>query len=353
MLVIAALTLIGAAGALAQDEMVDTVALGGNDDLGAFLVGGETGMTLYTFTRDEPGVSNCVDQCAVNWPPLLVAEGAQPTLAAGISGMVGVITRADGSRQVTYNGWPLYYWVNDAAAGDATGHAANDVWFVAAMPTIGLGGNDSLGAFLVGANGMTLYTFTRDEGGVSACYDQCATNWPPLTVEGADAFTVQAGLPGEFGVAERTDGTQQVTYNGWPLYFWVNDAAAGDATGHAANDVWFVAAPPTLSAVESEEFEQILVGANGMSLYTFANDTEGVSNCVDGCAVAWPPLLVGADAEPVVGEGVMGEVGVIERADGGMQVTYNGLPLYYWVNDVVAGDTTGHNFRDVWFIAVP
>ena len=94
MLVIAALTLIGAASALAQDEMVDTVALGGNDDLGAFLVGGETGMALYTFTRDEPGVSNCVDQCAANWPPLLVAEGVQPTLAAGISGRLGGATKS-------------------------------------------------------------------------------------------------------------------------------------------------------------------------------------------------------------------------------------------------------------------
>jgi predicted lipoprotein with Yx(FWY)xxD motif len=353
MVVIMVLTLIGAAGVLAQDDMVDTVGLGGNDDLGTFLVGGESGMTLYTFTRDEPGVSNCVDQCATNWPPLTVDEGVQPTLAEGISGRLGVIARADGTRQVTYNGWPLYFWVNDAAAGDATGQGVNDVWFVAAMPTVGLGGNDSLGTFLVGANGMTLYTFARDEGGASACYDQCATNWPPLTVADVDALSVQPGIPGEFGVAERTDGTQQVTFNGWPLYGWINDAAPGDSTGHLVNDVWFAAAPPTLSAVDSEEFGQILVGPDGMTLYTFANDTAGTSACVDGCAVAWPPLMAGADGDPVAAEGLMGEVGTIERADGSMQVTYNGMPLYGWINDVIPGDTTGHNFRDVWFVAVP
>ena len=120
MVVVAAL-LVGAVSALAQgEEMAATVSLGGNDELGEFLVGAE-GMTLYLFTNDEPGVSNCAGQCAENWPPLLVGEDERPTLAAGIPGRLGVITREDGGRQVTYNGTPLYYWINDAAPGDATG----------------------------------------------------------------------------------------------------------------------------------------------------------------------------------------------------------------------------------------
>ncbi len=98
-------------------------------------------------------------------------------------------------------------------------------------------GDSSLGPVLTDANGMTLYTFDQDEGGVSACYDQCATNWPPLLAsEGAAA-------EGEFGLVERTDGAMQWTYNGMPLYLWINDQAPGDVTGDGVNDVWHAAKP--------------------------------------------------------------------------------------------------------------
>ena len=334
--------------AMAQDT--PTVGLGGNDELGTFFVGSE-GMTLYVFTNDEAGVSNCAGDCATNWPPLTVEEGVVPTLEEGISGQLGVITRDDESRQVTYNGSPLYYWINDEAVGDATGHNAGDVWFVATMPSVGLAGNDDLGRFLVGANGMTLYVFTNDEAGVSNCAGDCATNWPPLTVESEDALTTQAGLAGEFGVIERADGDLQVTVDDMPLYYWINDEVAGDITGHNAGDVWFVATLPTIAMAENEELGTILTGANGMTLYTFTNDEAGVSNCADACATNWPPMTVAANEELVIADGIEGEFGVIERADGSLQVTLNDMPLYYWINDVVAGDTTGHNAGDVWFVA--
>ena len=48
-----------------------------------------------------------------------------------------------------------------------------------------------------------------------------------------------------------------------------------------------------------------------------------------------------------------GELGVITRDDGGLQVTYDGIPLYYWINDVVPGDATGQNVREVWFVISP
>ena len=352
LLVIFAVLLIGVAAIQAQEDAAATVSLGGNDDLGAFLVGPE-GMTLYTFANDEAGVSNCYDQCATNWPPLTVDEDEVASLAQGIPGWVGVIERTDGTRQVTYNGSPLYYWANDAAPGDATGHLVGDVWFAAMQPTVGVGGNGELGSFLVGPNGMTLYTFANDEEGVSNCYDQCATNWPPLTVESADALMTQPGIPGEFSTVERTDGTMQVAYNGMPLYFWANDAEVGDSTGHLVGDVWFAAMPPTLSVFTSEEHGDILAGPNGMTVYVFANDQPGVSNCYDRCAVMWPPVYVGSAAEATVGEGVSGEVGATERTDGTMQITYNGAPLYYWVRDVLPGDTTGHNVGSVWFVVEP
>ena len=88
-------------------------------------------MTLYIFLKDEVGKSNCTGNCASAWPPLTVAAGASPSRGASVSGRLGAITRDDGSRQITYNGWPLYYWINDAKPGDTTGQNVGNVWFVA------------------------------------------------------------------------------------------------------------------------------------------------------------------------------------------------------------------------------
>jgi predicted lipoprotein with Yx(FWY)xxD motif len=97
----------------------------------------------------------------------------------------------------------------------------------------------SLGDVLVGSTGMTLYLYDPDKQGASTCYDQCAQAWPPLTVTGEPVAGegVDASL---LGVTERTDGSRQVTYNKWPLYYWVKDAKAGDATGQAVKGVWWV-----------------------------------------------------------------------------------------------------------------
>lgn len=349
-LVLVVLLVAGALGVAAQEGAAATVMFGGNADLGAFLVDA-SGMTLYIFAMDSPGVTNCYGDCAVNWPPLLVGEDETPTLAAGIPGRLGVVTRTDGARQVAYNGMPLYYWIRDRVPGDATGHLVGDVWFVAAPPTIALGGNAELGTFLVGETGRTLYLFTRDEPGVSNCYDQCAANWPPLVVGEDEEPTILPGLGGTLGVIERTDGLRQVTYNDMPLYYWVNDKAAGDATGQNVNGVWFVIKPPTVSVRSSAELGDFLVGPDGMTLYTFANDQPGVSSCVDRCAVNWPPLLVAAGEQPTASAELPGTLGVIERADGTFQVTYNDMPLYTWIRDVIPGDTTGHLVGDVWFVA--
>ncbi len=100
-----------------------------------------------------------------------------------------------------------------------------------------LTGESSLGPILTNADGMTLYTFDKDEGGTSACYEECATNWPPvMAADGAEA-------EGDYGLTERTDGTLQWTYKGMPLYTWVKDAAPGDVTGDGVKDVWHAAKP--------------------------------------------------------------------------------------------------------------
>ena len=105
-----------------------------------------------------------------------------------------------------------------------------------ADPTVELA-SSGLGDILVDADGNTLYLFVPDGQGESVCYDDCATAWPPLTVEGVAGDGVDDGL---LGTTERTDGTEQVTYNGWPLYYFANDAATGDTNGQGLNDVWYV-----------------------------------------------------------------------------------------------------------------
>lgn len=110
-----------------------------------------------------------------------------------------------------------------------------------AQPAVRLdAASTELGEVLVDSDGMTVYLFDLDEAGESACYDECAVNWPP--VEGP-AEAGEGVDPDLIGTTERTDGTVQATYAGWPLYTFVGDGARGDVAGQGVNDVWWVIAP--------------------------------------------------------------------------------------------------------------
>ncbi|MFT4108372.1 hypothetical protein [Propionicimonas sp.] len=95
----------------------------------------------------------------------------------------------------------------------------------------------SLGSILVDGSGMTLYLFTKDSPGTSACSGQCLVAWPPLRGTPTAGSGVDDSKLGSF---TRTDGTTQATYNGWPLYYWQGDTAPGDVSGQKVNSVWFV-----------------------------------------------------------------------------------------------------------------
>ena len=125
----------------------------------------------------------------------------------------------------------------DGASDDASDGASDDAGGMSDA-TVAVAGTD-LGDVLVGADGMTLYMFDPDEQGEATCYDDCATAWPPLTVEG-EPVAGEGVDEGKLGTTERTDGTTQVTYDGWPLYYWAQDAEPGDTTGQGVNDVWWV-----------------------------------------------------------------------------------------------------------------
>ena len=113
----------------------------------------------------------------------------------------------------------------EAEGGAAAGATAPAVVKVISTP--------KLGKVIVDAEGMTMYDFHKDKGTTSACYGACAEAWPPLLTKGAPKASggAEASL---LGVTKRKDGTEQVTYNGHPLYGFVEDQKSGDTTG---NDV--------------------------------------------------------------------------------------------------------------------
>jgi predicted lipoprotein with Yx(FWY)xxD motif len=89
------------------------------------------GRTLYVFDKDtaDPSKSNCDGECAAKWPPVLAGTGT-PQLDGVDAGLVGSVTRTDGSKQVTLAGLPLYQFAQDTKAGDAKGQAVGGIWWV-------------------------------------------------------------------------------------------------------------------------------------------------------------------------------------------------------------------------------
>lgn len=98
------------------------------------------------------------------------------------------------------------------------------------------------GEYLVDAAGMALYLYVPDAQVTSTCYDDCATAWPPFVVTSADALPAAgAGVDASlFGTIDRDDGSLQLTYNGWPLYYFASDLEAGAVGGQGMGGNWFL-----------------------------------------------------------------------------------------------------------------
>jgi predicted lipoprotein with Yx(FWY)xxD motif len=139
----------------------------------------------------------------------------------------------------------------DAEYATQTAQAASGTPAVATTPAAGgaQGGTTvkiatagSLGQVLTDAQGFTLYTFTKDtpNSGKSAASAGVLQAWPPLYVDGTP--TKPDGASGDLGTIT-TDGKQQVTYKGMPLYHYAPDKQPGDTKGQGVGGVWFVATP--------------------------------------------------------------------------------------------------------------
>jgi predicted lipoprotein with Yx(FWY)xxD motif len=89
---------------------------------------------------------------------------------------------------------------------------------------------------------MTLYMYDPDVNATPTCYEACATAWPPLVTTGNPTAAGEANSALLKTVA-RTDGTTQVVYGDWPLYYWQKDTKPGDVTGQAVGGKWWVVGP--------------------------------------------------------------------------------------------------------------
>jgi len=115
--------------------------------------------------------------------------------------------------------------------------------------TIGVSQTDA-GEALSGAGGLTLYLLTTDTATTSSCTGGCATAWRPLLGTAADVAAGD-GVSGTFGTITRDDGSQQVSFDGHPLYYYSGDGAPGESTGDGVGGVWFIV-PPSGEAAETE-----------------------------------------------------------------------------------------------------
>lgn len=201
----------------------------------------EQGLTLYFFSEDVTGESKCAGGCLANWPVFYVAN---PSYGAGVeSDRFGVITRADGSKQTTFDGWPLYYYTPDQAQGEAKGEGAGNKWFVAKQDytvmyglaqLIGADGKSykedytegtAMTSYLTDAEGRTLYGFVADTRNKNNYTDADFGNdavWPVYIVD--ELKEIPSILSqGEFSIID-VHGKKQLTYKGWPLYYYGGDA---------------------------------------------------------------------------------------------------------------------------------
>jgi len=218
------------------------------------MVTDSAGFTLYRFDKDtaEPPKSACDGDCATTWPPV-PAEGA--SAATGIDkSLLGEVTRADGTKQLTIAGWPQYRYAKDTKAGDTNGQGVGGTWYASApdgkkasaaeLAGLSTRKDPKLGEIVVDKNGMTVYRFMKDEAWpkpVSACTGACLEKWPAVgIVSPNDTKGVQKkGLMG----FTRPDGVKQMTVNCWPIYTFSGDKAAGDTNGQGVGGTWYAVAP--------------------------------------------------------------------------------------------------------------
>ncbi len=355
------------------------VKLTNNSNYGMILTDG-TGRTLYFFTNDKDTVtSSCNGGCATIWPAFYADS---LTIGTGLNPEdFGKITRSDSSLQITYKGWPLYYYSGDNSAGEVNGEAFKGVWYVAKPNySIMLMNNQLVGGdgvdyndqyqpgtqnvqYFVDAYGRTLYYFTKDSFDKNNFTKSDFSNNSLWAIYQDSLQAVPVGVDSsDFGTID-VYGRKQLTYKGWPLYEFGQDSLRRGSTkgvSFPVPGIWPVAQTSIKSATIISEvkitnnpnYGMILTDGTGRSLYFFSNDKDTVTSaCNGGCTTIWPTFY--ADSL-TIGAGLdRKDFGKITRADSSLQITYKGWPLYYYSGDNSAGEVNGEAFKGVWYVAKP
>jgi predicted lipoprotein with Yx(FWY)xxD motif len=219
------------------------IHLDSNQQVGKHLVD-KDGRSLYYFSNDADGLSNCTGGCLTTWP-IYYTDSASTTYSSELSATdFKTITTAGGTKQTTYKGWPLYYYAPGGtaeAAGQTTGEGVGGVWFVAKtnysimvanFQLTGANGTNYLAdytpgtgrtSYLVDGNGNTLYAFGRDSAFINKFTKPDFSNDPIWPMYQTDNVTVPSTLDKSLFVPITFNGRKQLTYKGWPLYYYGPD----------------------------------------------------------------------------------------------------------------------------------
>lgn len=213
--------------------------------------------------------------------------------------------------------------------------------------------NNQFGYILTDQNEQSMYFFAEDVKGESKCSGGCGNVWPPVTGDIYDLLPDSYLDQSDFGTITRADGQKQITYKGWPLYYFSPEGDGvleqpREVLGDGRGGVFHVAKPDYAVllgkqvVVEGEPAVVYLTDDRGVSLYLNTADEKNVSNCSGGCANVWPPfkkseLIVPSSLEYFDLENFNRE------DDLGLQLSFEGFPLYYFSQDEqVRGRTLGN-----------
>ncbi|WP_257658054.1 hypothetical protein [Parapedobacter lycopersici] len=221
----------------------------------------------------------------------------------------------------------------------------------------------TFGAVLTDSAGMTLYFFSRDADGNTACEGNCRSMWPAYY--SSHAAESEGVDPEDIGTITLTNGSLQTTYKGRPLYFYANDDAPGEIEGDGVGGNWFVAKPDyTVMLVQhqliggdgtlymsdltpGEGQTQHFVDSYGRTLYGFVQDRYNTNNFTKP---DFSNNSVWSIYEAVIGSLPSG-ANLADFAEitvhGRTQLTYKGWPLYYFGQDAARGETKGVDFPKV------
>lgn len=361
---------------------------------GTIVLADARGMTLYTYGKDKPGRSQCIDECAKTWMPLVPVSGSKPI------GPWSIINRPDGTRQWSLSGRPLYTYIKDVDPGAVGGNSPKR--FAPGSPNVGERGSiigpipadvplppdwsaayfypspgakslppdfdvryvqDVFGLVLVDHRQQTLYVFDGSvESDRAVCSSPCA--WKPLRAPEL------ARSIGDFSPISRADGQHQWSYKGRGLYTYDGDLAPGDANGSDVSSHWqptyfsrnFM--PRGVAIQNNPRLGRVLSDARGRTLYrrdsyyfqsgsghqlrrgapirSAVGRQIGINaKCVRECE-KWHPFLAPADAMP------QGDWTIYVRADGSKQWGYIGFALWTYDGDAKPGDVTADEEWDLY-----